>query len=162
MNMKKTIIVVLGDGGHTAQMIRLVNLLESQYDYEYIIAKQDKLSIYKILIKGKVHFINRVAVFGDNYFIRFCKLIRGLYEVYPIVKNSNTQAIITCGPNISVPICIIGKILNKKIIFIETWSKVYSKTSSGRLIYYFADLFFIQWKSLIEIYPKAIYAGRLS
>jgi len=160
--MKKTIIVVLGGGGHTAQIIRLINLFGSQYDYEYIIAKQDKLSINKILIKGKVNFINRVGEIGDKNFIRFCKHTKGLYEVFLLLINSNAQAIITCGPNISVPICIIGKMLNKKVIFIETWSKVKSKTSSGRFIYYFADLFFIQWKRMKKIYPKAIYTGRLS
>ena len=55
----------------------------------------------------------------------------------------------------------IGKLLGKKIIFIESWSRIYKKSSSGKFAYLFANLFFVQWPEMKKQYPKAIYAGRL-
>ncbi|MDP3029141.1 MAG: hypothetical protein Q8O04_06545 [Deltaproteobacteria bacterium] len=46
-------------------------------------------------------------------------------------------------------------------IFIESWSRVTTKSTTGKICYYLSDLFFVQWPELIKRYPKAIYAGRL-
>ena len=46
-----------------------------------------------------------------------------------------------------------------KIIYIETMANINRKTQTGRLIYPIADLFIVQWESMLKIYPKAIYGG---
>jgi UDP-N-acetylglucosamine:LPS N-acetylglucosamine transferase len=66
------------------------------------------------------------------------------------------------GPALSLHVTWLGKFLfGKKIIFLESWSRVYTKSLAGRLTYPFADLFFVQWKEELKNYPKATYAGRL-
>jgi beta-1,4-N-acetylglucosaminyltransferase len=47
------------------------------------------------------------------------------------------------------------------VIYIETGSRVFALSSSGRILYRFADLFFVQWPELLAAYPKAVYEGRL-
>ena len=54
MEAKKTIMVILGQGGHTGQMLKLVNLLGDKYNYEYVIPSDDNLSEKKIKISGKI------------------------------------------------------------------------------------------------------------
>lgn len=161
MKNKEKIMIVLGSGGHTAQMLKLVDLLGKKHDYEYILAKEDSLSEKKIKIKGKISKIKRTREIGENIFSAILKQIRACFEVYPIIKRSKSKAIIACGPHISIPICFVGKILCKKIIFIESWSRIYHKSSSGKVVSKFADLFFVQWQEMKKVYPKAIYAGRL-
>jgi UDP-N-acetylglucosamine:LPS N-acetylglucosamine transferase len=78
-----------------------------------------------------------------------------------ILVRSKPRAILSTGPAISVPVSIIGKLFGKKIIFIETGSRVKNLSLTGRIMYRFADLFFIQWPQLQKVAPKAIYAGRL-
>ena len=34
-----------------------------------------------------------------------------------------------------------------------------NRSLTGRLVYPFADLFLVQWESLLELYPKAKYVG---
>ena len=42
---------------------------------------------------------------------------------------------------------------------IETFANSETKTLSGKLIYPIADTFIVQWESMLELYPKAIYGG---
>ena len=63
------------------------------------------------------------------------------------------------GAHTAGPMCCIGKIFGSKIIFIESMANITTKTITGRLIYKFADLFIVQWESMLSLYPKAKYGG---
>ena len=55
--------------------------------------------------------------------------------------------------------CLIGKLTRRKLIFIESFAKVNSPTLTGKLLYKFADQFYVQWEQMKEHYPKAIFEG---
>lgn len=154
-------MVVLGMGGHTQQMIRLIDLLGDKYEYEYVITKDDAISEKKIKIPGKIYKIKRTRGPQDSLFSAIAKSVIRSFELLPIMLKSKAKAIIACGPDISSIVCLIGKLFGKKIIFLESWSRVYSKSYSGRFVYLFADHFFVQWPQMKRLYKKAIYAGRL-
>ncbi|WP_316376501.1 hypothetical protein [Enterococcus faecium] len=40
-----------------------------------------------------------------------------------------------------IPICLITKMMGKKLIYIESFAKVTSPTQTGKLMYHFADQF---------------------
>ena len=40
-------------------------------------------------------------------------------------------------------------------------ANITTKTVTGRIIYHFADLFVVQWESMLKLYPKAKYGGWL-
>ena len=69
------------------------------------------------------------------------------------------QVIITTGAHTAVPMCYIGWLFRRKIIFIESFAKRTSPTLSGRLVYPIATTFVVQWKSMLKHYPKAEYWG---
>ena len=69
--------------------------------------------------------------------------------------------IVTTGTHTAGPMCCIGKIFGSKIIYIETFANINTKTKTGSLIYKFADLFVVQWKDMLKLYPKAIYGGKI-
>lgn len=49
--------------------------------------------------------------------------------------------------------------MGKKLIYIESFAKVTSPTETGKLLYKFADRFYVQWESMLKFYPKAKYLG---
>jgi UDP-N-acetylglucosamine:LPS N-acetylglucosamine transferase len=159
----KTLMVILGSGGHTNQMLRLVDSLGAEYRYEYAVAKGDELSPKKIKIKGRISKIYDLRKKEDKNVLKvFFKSIASFIDSISILSRSKADAIIACGPGMSIPLCIIGKIIfRKKIIFLESWSRVYSKSISGKMVYPLADLFFVQWQEELKNYPKAKYSGRL-
>lgn len=78
-----------------------------------------------------------------------------------ILKKYNVRLIISTGPGIAIMPFILGKILGKKTIYIETWSRFSSTSLTGRCVYGLSDEFFIQNTSLQNVYPKAEYSGLL-
>ena len=155
-------MIVLGSGGHTTQMIRITEMLSNSYDFEYVVSDDDDKSIKKIRFRGDVHVISRPRRYYDKSVIRSVFLtIRSTLESYDIVMNSKSVALVSAGPSLTVPLFIWASILSKKKIFIESWARVNTKSTTGKICYYLSDLFFVQWPELNKRYPKAIYAGRL-
>lgn len=158
---KMKLLIVLGDGGHTAELISLINLLGDKYSYEYIIAKEDYLSDKKIKYPGNIFKLRRPRGKNTtNCNAIYNTFINGINAILLLLRL-RPYAIISSGPAIAVPVAFVGKLLNSKIIFVETGSRVTSLSLTGRIMYRFADLFFIQWPNMKENLPKAIYAGRL-
>ena len=61
----------------------------------------------------------------------------------------------------AIPMLYIGHIFNKKVIYIESFAKISSPTMTGNLVYKhkLADRFYVQWESMLEFYPNAVYKG---
>ena len=85
-------------------------------------------------------------------------LLSNNYIVYYFIKI-RPKYIVTTGTHTAGPICYLGKIFGSKIIYIETMANINRKTQTGKLIYPIADLFIVQWESMLKIYPKAVYGG---
>jgi UDP-N-acetylglucosamine:LPS N-acetylglucosamine transferase len=162
MKKKPKLIIVLGSGGHTAQMARLTEMLYDTYDFEYVINDDDNTSINKIKYLGDLHIVPRPRRKNDKAIIRsVCLTMYSIVRAFCIVMNSASIGIVSAGPGLSIPLFLWALIFGKKRIFIESWSRVTTKSVTGKICYYLSNQFFVQWPELIKIYPKAIYAGRL-
>src|ERR1041384_2996681 len=54
------LLVVLGEGGHTTQCLRLIDLMgTSDYRYSYILVGEDTVSESKISVPGPIHRVPR-------------------------------------------------------------------------------------------------------
>jgi UDP-N-acetylglucosamine:LPS N-acetylglucosamine transferase len=161
---KKTVLIILGSGGHTSQLLNLVSQMGERYNYEYLISEKDRISESKIKIKGRVFKMQSPREMEDiSKFIVAKKLFKTAVQSVKVLFLTRAKYIISAGPGLSIPISILGKMFfRKRIIFIESWSRVYSKSQTGKFLYPISDLSFVQWPEQTQKnYPKAIYAGRL-
>lgn len=71
------------------------------------------------------------------------------------------DAVVTTGVLAVIPVCLLAKLLGKKFIFIESFADIHSPTRTGKLLYKYADVFIVQWESMLEFYPNAIYGGTI-
>lgn len=156
------LLAVLGSGGHTAQVVRLVELLGDDFEYAYLVGYGDFLSLKKISRSGDVCFVHRARDHSDGLLKTSVKVARLFVESFVAFLRIRPDAVVSAGVGMSVPISIICKLLGKRVIFIEDWSRIYRKSNSGRIAYFFSDLFFVQWKEMLKHYPRSIYAGRLA
>ncbi|KNZ42037.1 hypothetical protein AKG39_08885 [Acetobacterium bakii] len=69
--------------------------------------------------------------------------------------------VITTGTLVALPMAFLAKLFGKKLIYIETFARVYDGSRAGKLMYKFADLFIVQWETLKSIYPDAVYGGSI-
>ena len=83
------------------------------------------------------------------------KVLKTIYYYFKLRPN----VIVTTGTHTAGPMCYLGKIFGSKIIYIETFANKNTKTLSGKMVYPIADLFIVQWESMLDLYPNAVYGG---
>ena len=157
MNMKKKrVLFVSSTGGHLNELLRL-NKCFDNYDY-YLVTEKMKTNDYlKDKYKGKVSYL----VYGTKHHMLtypFVLLINCFMCLFIYIKH-HPDYIVSTGAHVGGVMCLIGKILGSKVIFIETFANINTKTATGRLVYKFADKFIVQWDSMKDIYPNAIDGG---
>ncbi len=163
--MKNNILLVYGSGGHNEQMKRFhkgILQLDNTKNIEFISLCDDDV---KHVVTEKKYVVQSVTD-KFSYFMLLIKLPLKLINILKVLttikEENNITSIISTGPGLSIIASLYFKLFTKvKIIHIETWSRFYSKSLTGRFMYYIADDFFVQNKELLTIYPKAIYKGRL-
>ena len=85
-------------------------------------------------------------------------VVNSIKSLKLLIQNK-PDAVITTGVLAMVPLCILAKLFRKKLIYIESFAKVTSPTETGKLLYKFADQFYVQWETMKEFYPNAINVG---
>ncbi|NLE77832.1 MAG: hypothetical protein GX605_13920, partial [Chloroflexi bacterium] len=156
------LLVVLGEGGHTKQMLRLVDLLGPGYSYHYVVAEGDTLSAGGLPHPGPVHRLPRPRAKVGGRTARpwtaAWQTLRATWRAFRVVRHVRPDAVVGAGPSISVPVSLAGKLWGARVIHVESASRIHRLSLTGRLLYPWADLFFVQWEGLQARYPKAIYA----
>ena len=155
------ILVVLGEGGHTTELLRLVDLLGDRYEYHYMVTREDNLSASRIKHRGPLYSLSRPRGKDTGMAGAVWRTLLAGVQSLPVIWRIRPTAVLSTGPAIAVPVSLIGKLLGARIIFVETGSRVTTLSWTGRIVYRWADLFFVQWPQLAEHLPRAIYAGRL-
>ncbi len=154
--MKKKVLFISSTGGHLEELLQLQPLFK-KYEYNIITEKDDSNISLKEKYGNKLYFLpygTRAKLF--TYIFKYLYLcIRTVYLYFKL----RPKVIVTTGTHTAGPMCILGKIFGSKIIYIETFANINKKTATGRLIYPIADLFIVQWKEMLKLYPKAVYGG---
>lgn len=152
----KKILFISSTGGHLSELLQLKPMFK-KYDYHIVTEKTKSTLSLKKEYKDKIDYL----VYGtkDHLFTYIFKFIFNIFKSFYLYIKIRPKIIITTGTHTAVPMCYIGKLFRSKIIFIETFANINTKTLSGRLVYPISDLFIIQWEELEKLYPKAIYSG---
>ena len=155
----KKVLFISSTGGHLEELMQLKKIFH-KYDY-YIVTEKTKSNLS--LLKK---YPNRVSflVYG-SYTTLSKKMIYPFKLAFNTIKSLliylkiRPEFIVSTGAHTAGPMCLIGHLLGSKIIYIETFANSSSKSKTGALVYKFADLFIVQWESMLELYPNAIYGG---
>lgn len=166
-NFMRKLLIHLGMGGHTSQILRLVDMLGSNnqkdYKYEYLIGHDDQISAKKIKFSGKIYRSKNPRLMKDKSLLKVSlNMIPTTIQALKILRRSRPYAVVSAGPSSAIPLFWLAKLMGIKTIFVESWVRVHHQSQTGKLVYPVSDLFFVQWKSMKKVYPKAVYAGRLS
>lgn len=170
-------LIILGSGGHSTEMLRLVQTLnqdiftpkiyvvassdskskEKLFDLENSLSTQTQYQVMDIPRSRKVHQSYFSSIFTTLYSTLYC---------IPMMLKIRPDLILCNGPGTCIPICLIAFVMrilhlsNNVILFVESICRVKSLSLSGFILYYFADVFLVQWVELSEKYKRAKYIGR--
>ncbi len=148
----KKVCFAASSGGHYEQLMMLKPLIR-KYD-SFILTEK---TTYSAQVEGvKTYFVQQVNREEKSCYIRL--LCNGVRECY-IFLRERPDVIICTGVLAMIPMCIICKLFRRKLIYIESFAKVKTGTETGKLLYKYADQFYVQWPAMLEVYPDAIYLG---
>ncbi|XP_074478163.1 UDP-N-acetylglucosamine transferase subunit ALG14 [Sebastes fasciatus] len=175
-----SVVVVAGSGGHTTEILRLMECLSAAYTpRHYVIADTDRMSEEKICTfeSSKQHSdsesqfticrIPRSREVHQSWSSSVVSTLDALRYSLPLVFRLRPDMVLCNGPGTCVPLCAAGLLLGilgmKKvsIVYVESICRVQTLSLTGRILYPMSDYFFVQWSSLRDKYPKSIFLGRL-
>ncbi|KAL9653838.1 hypothetical protein ABK040_012899 [Willaertia magna] len=171
-------LVVLGSGGHTGEMIAMIQSLDpKKYKFIFVVADTDKDSekYVRTRLENKEEYqplifnrIPRSREVHQSYFTSIFTTLKALiYTTFITNIKINPDLILVNGPGTCIPICLSGYLMrflgikHVKIIFVESVCRIESLSLSGKIMYYLADRFLVHWPQLQHKYPKVEYHGRL-
>lgn len=152
----KKVLFISSTGGHLSEMMQLKKMFKD-YDYHIITEKTKSNISMKNKYKDRINFL----VYGtkDHMITYPFKLIYNCFKSLFLYFRIHPDYIITTGAHTAGPMCLIGKIFGSKVIYIETFANINTKTITGRLLYPVADRFIVQWPSMTKIYKDSIDGG---
>lgn len=72
-------------------------------------------------------------------------LLRNLRLAWRLIRQQRPDAILSTGAGLAVPFFLVGKLLGRRLVYVESVTRTETISLSGRLVYPLADSFFAQW-----------------
>ncbi|MDD3303436.1 MAG: polysaccharide biosynthesis protein [Clostridia bacterium] len=152
----KRVVFVSSSGGHFTEILKLEKLFKN-YEYLLVTEKTEITDGYK----DKYHMQFLKYGPNKNKLKYIWTILYNIIKCISIIIKFKPETIVTTGAQVGGIMCFLGKIAKKRIIYIESLAKIDSLSVTGKMVYKFADKFYVQWESLVKKYEKAEYIGRL-
>lgn len=140
------ICLVGSSGGHLTHLYMLKPTWKKYDRFWVTFDKEDARSMLK---SEKMY----PCYFPTNRNIK--NLIKNTFLAIKVLKKEKPDLIISAGAAVAVPFFYLGKLMGKKLIYIEVFDRVDKPTLTGRLVYPIVDEFIVQWEEQLKVYPKA-------
>ena len=164
-------LVVLGSGGHTAEMLRLI----TEFDFgrygplTLVTAATDTTSRAKAerelpreaLATARWAEIPRAREVGQSFGSSVPSTLHALWACIHLIWTASPDLVLVNGPGTCVPVAVLGRLFGSRVIFVESWCRVESLSLTGRIMYWVAHRFVVHWPELVRRYPRAEYLGRI-
>lgn len=140
------ICLVGSSGGH---LTHLYMLKPTWSKYDRIWVTFDKEDAKSMLKNEKMY----PCYYPTNRNLK--NLIKNTFVAWKILVSEKPDIIISSGAAVAVPFFYLGKLMKKKLIYVEVFDRVDKPTLTGKLVYPIADVFIVQWEEQLKVYPKA-------
>ncbi len=144
--------IVCSSGGHLL-LIHLLKDFWSGYDRFWVtFKKEDAVSL---LEDEKVYW----AYFPTNR--NLWNLFRNFFVALRVLFRERPDIIVSTGAGVAIPFFLLGKLLRKKLVFIEAYERIENPSLTGRLVYPFTDVFILHWEEQKKHFPKGRILGQI-
>ncbi len=147
---RKRILLVCSPGGHLLQML---SLEPAWRDFERAWVTLPGADVDHLLQE------ERVTIAHGPTNRSLVNLARNLPLAWRTIRDRDPDVILSTGAGPAVPFFLAGKLLRRRLVYVESLTRLESLSVSGRLVYPLADAFFVQWPQLAR--GKARYAGNI-
>lgn len=138
-------------GGHLEQLLALKPLMK-RYD-SFIVTEETG---YDEALPVRAYFVPQVNREERGF---LPEMVSVAMRSVRIALRERPNVVVCTGVLATIPVCLVCKALGARLVYIESFAKTDSRTVSGRFLHRFADRFYVQWESMLSVYPDARYVG---
>ncbi|KAF9625663.1 hypothetical protein IFM89_025207, partial [Coptis chinensis] len=184
-NEPMSTLIVLGSGGHTAEVLNVLSELQKDRFVPRIYVAINNMSFKSsgigenwLAVQANGDKVSKPAQFiqiyrsrevGQSYLTSIGTTLIAIGHALLLMIKIRPQVILCNGPGTCIPLCIIAFLFKvvgirwSSIFYVESIARVRRLSLSGLLLYKLrmADQFFVQWPQLEKKYPRAHYVGCL-
>lgn len=142
-------------GGHLEEILCLRKIRDS---CPHFFITEDAVET-GFLTEEKVYILPQMRRTDPMILIQF---VRAFGLTMKCLHTEHPDIIISTGALATVPAILLGRFFGAKIVYIESQARTSSLSLTGKFARRFANLFFVQWRSLAAAVPESIYKGMLS
>ena len=164
-------LVVLGSGGHTAEMLRLITDFDfGRYTPLTLVtaatdttsrAKAERELPREALATARWAEIPRAREVGQSFGSSVPSTLKALFACVRLIWTASPDLVLVNGPGTCVPVAVLARLAGARVVFVESWCRVESLSLTGRIMYWVAHRFVVHWPELARRYPRAEYLGRI-
>jgi UDP-N-acetylglucosamine:LPS N-acetylglucosamine transferase len=136
------VLLVCSPGGHTQQMLALEPAWSA---FKTTWVTVDGPEVEHLLAEGNVEVGHGPT---ERHLPNF---VRNLRFAWRTIRKYRPDAILSTGSGLSVPFFIVGKLMRRRLIYVESLTRIDALSLSGRLVYPLADEFFVQWPTAARL-----------
>lgn len=178
------LFIFLGSGGHTGEMLRLIQSYRDvllNKDSTLHVGYSDNASLNKMkdlsnICECKIKFyeFKKAREVGANITSSLRTIILTLFTSFVHVVRIKLQMVnkphlvLLNGPGTCCIISIWFKLIDliclmtsSNIIYVESLARIKTLSLTGKILYWLADEFIVQWEDLQTSYPRSKYFGIL-
>jgi len=150
--MKKLkICFAASSGGHFEQLMMLAPLMD-RFD-SFVLTERTG---YGVKTSQKTYYLSQVNRREKTWL--FSMAGNALKSLWIFLKE-RPNVVICTGVLAVLPMCLLCKLFGGKLIYLESFAKVTTPTESGKWMYPLADRFYVQWESMLDVYPDGVFLG---
>lgn len=138
-------------GGHLEQLLTLKPLME-RYD-SFILTEK---TAYGAKLPVRARYVKQVNRHEASFLPRMASNYAASLKIW---REERPDVIVCTGVLATIPFCLVGKARGAKLVYIESFAKTDSPTMTGELLSKRADRFYVQWESMLKVYPSARFVG---
>jgi UDP-N-acetylglucosamine:LPS N-acetylglucosamine transferase len=137
-----SILLVASPGGHLLQLLALEP------------AWSDRERTWVTLRSPDVTYLLRDerVVYGHGPTPRnIPNFFRNLRAAWRVLRTEDPSVIVSTGAGLALPFFVLGKLQRRRLVYVESITRVEELGLTGKLVYPLADTFFVQWSQLTRL-----------
>lgn len=146
----KKVLAAASIGGHWIQLLRMTKSLEVKYEVVYLSTHPRCAT----MVAG-----NKFYLMDDYSRWDAWKMVPSFFKLLRIVWKERPDAIITTGAAPGLICILVGKLLCRKTIWVDSIANVEHLSASGRIASMFSSRVYTQWEDLAN--GKIVFAGNI-
>jgi UDP-N-acetylglucosamine:LPS N-acetylglucosamine transferase len=144
-----TVCLVCSHGGHLNEMLALHEAFEGCDPFFFAYDAPTTRAL------GRAYLVPNRPLSPLAFARNVLRLLRIFRRERPVLSVST-------GAEIALPVLLVGKLFRVPMVYIECGAQVATPSGTGRVMYWLADEFYVQWPELQARYgPRARLVGSL-